>query len=374
MRILQVGKYWHPQRGGMETLLQQYAEGLVARGHEVRAIVAAGEAEEARSIEHGVDLWRAARHGELAAVPVCPSLPSLLRRSLVDFDPDVVHLHLPNPLAVLAWLVVGDDRPMVITYHSDIVRQQALLKLWAPWRDRVLSRARWIHTTSQALIESSEVLRRHRSRCRAIAPGIDPSPWRAPDPGAVARWQSRIGDGAFLFVGRLVYYKGLDVLLEAARSSDLRVAICGDGPLRAELESAAAPMADRVAFLGDVEAEDLPALHAASAGFVLPSVAASETFGVVQLEAMAARRPLVVSRASEGVASVHAGAQSALLVPPGDAVALRDAMLRVRDDATLRAKLIEAADALLVERYVFDDRLADLERLLEAAAGRSTAA
>jgi rhamnosyl/mannosyltransferase len=374
MRILQLGKYWHPQRGGMETLLQQYAEGLVARGHQVRAIVAAGGAEEARSIERGVDLWRAARHGEVAAVPVCPSLPSLLRRSLVDFDPDVVHLHLPNPLAVLAWLVVGDDRPLVISYHSDIVRQQALLKLWAPWRDRVLSRARWIHTTSQALIESSEVLRRHRARCRAIAPGIDPSPWRAPDPEAVARWRSRIGDGAFLFVGRLVYYKGLDVLLEAARSSDLRVAICGDGPLRPGLESAAAPMADRVAFLGDVEAEDLPALHAASAGFVLPSVAASETFGVVQLEAMAARRPLVVSRASEGVASVHAGAQSALLVPPGDAVALRDAMLRVRDDAVLRAKLVEAADALLVERYVFDDRLADLERLLEAAAGRSTAA
>jgi rhamnosyl/mannosyltransferase len=374
MRILQVGKYWHPQRGGMETLLQQYAEGLVARGHEVRAIVAAGDGEEARSREHGVDLWRAARHGELAAVPVCPSLPSLLRRSLVDLDPDVVHLHLPNPLAVLAWLIVGDGRPLVITYHSDIVRQQALLKLWAPWRDRVLSRARWIHTTSQALIESSEVLRRHRARCRAIAPGIDPSPWRRPDPEAVERWRSRIGDGAFLFVGRLVYYKGLDVLIEAARGSDLRVAICGDGPLRSSLEATAAPLADRVTFLGDVEAEALPALYGASAGFVLPSVAPSETFGVVQLEAMAAGRPLVVSRASEGVASVHAGAKSALLVPPGDPEALRDAMLRVRDDAVLRSGLVEAADALLAERYVFDDRLADLERLLEAAAGRSTAA
>jgi rhamnosyl/mannosyltransferase len=264
---------------------------------------------------------------------------------------------------------------MVVTYHSDIVRQRGLLRLWAPWRDRVLSRARWIHTTSQALIDSSEVLRRHRSRCHAVAPGIDPEPWRGVSGESVVEWSERIGGaGTFLFVGRLVYYKGLDVLLEAVRESDLRVAICGDGPLRGELEAAASGMGDRVRFLGDVSAEDLPALYAASAGFVLPSVAASETFGVVQLEAMAARRPLVVSRASEGVASVHSGANSAVLVPPSDAVALRSAMLRVRDDAEVRQSLVDAADVLLAERYVLEDRIGELEGLLYEAIGRSTAA
>jgi rhamnosyl/mannosyltransferase len=359
----------------METLLQQYCAGLAGRGHSVRAVVAAGSSDEERSPDGGVDVWRAARFGEFASVPVCPSLPSIVRRSLLDFDPDVVHLHLPNPLAVLAWLTVGDARPMVVTYHSDIVRQQALLRFWAPWRDRVLSRARWIHTTSQALIDSSEVLQRHRSRCRAVAPGIDPAPWRTPEPDAVARWSDRIGgEGTFLFVGRLVYYKGLDVLLDAARDSDLRLAICGEGPLRGELEAAAALMGDRVRFLGDVAAEELPALFAASAGFVLPSVAASETFGVVQLEAMAARRPLVVSRASEGVASVHAGADSALLVPAGDCRALRSAMLRVRDDGVLRKNLVDSADALLADRYGFEDRISELEGLLYEATGRSTAA
>lgn len=375
MRILQVGKYWPPQRGGMETLLQQYCTGLAGRGHRVRAIVAAGESEEERAFDGEVDVWRAARFGEFASVPVCPSLPSIVRRSLVDLDPDVVHLHLPNPLAVLAWLTVGDSRPMVVTYHSDIVRQRALLRLWSPWRDRVLAAARSIHTTSQALIDSSEVLQGHRTRCRAIAPGIDPGPWRQPPEGAVREWSERIGGPrTFLFVGRLVYYKGLDVLLEAVRGTDLQVAICGEGPLRPELESRARPMGERVRFLGDVDAAQLPALYAASAGFVLPSVAASETFGVVQLEAMAARRPLVVSRASEGVASVHAGADSALLVAPGDAEALRDAMLAVRDDAALRERLVGAAEALIADRYALDDRIADLENLLYEATGRSTAA
>ena len=375
MRILQVGKYWPPQRGGMETLLQQYCVGLARRGHTVRALVAAGGSEEERSFDAGIEVWRAARFGEFASVPLCPSLPSMVRRSLLDLDPDVVHLHLPNPLAVLAWLTSGDARPMVVTYHSDIVRQQALLRLWSPWRDRVLAAARAIHTTSQALIDSSEVLQGHRERCRAVPPGIDPAPWRQPLPESIAAWSERIGGpGTFLFVGRLVYYKGLDVLLEALRGTDLRVAICGEGPLRAELEARAEPMRDRVRFLGDVDAAELPALYAASGGFVLPSVAPSETFGVVQLEAMAARRPLVVSRASEGVASVHAGAESALLVAPGDASALRGAMLRVRDDRELGERLVAAADALIADRYAMDDRIAELEALLYEATGRSTAA
>lgn len=200
-------------------------------------------------------------------------------------------------------------------------------------------------------------------------------PWRQPEPDLVARWSDRIGGpGTFLFVGRLVYYKGLDVLLEAVRGTDLKLAICGEGPLRPELEAASALLRDRVRFLGDVDAAGLPALYAASSGFVLPSVAASETFGVVQLEAMAARRPLVVSRASEGVVSVHAGAESALLVPPGDAIALREAMLRVRDDRQLSERLVAAADALILDRYALDDRIADLESLLYEATGRSTAA
>jgi rhamnosyl/mannosyltransferase len=374
MRILEVGKYWHPQRGGMETLLEQYSRGLVARGHAVRALVASGDGEEHRTQDSGVDLWRAPRHGEFASVPLCPALPSMVRRSLSGFDPDVVHLHLPNPLAVVAWLAARDERPVVVTYHSDIVRQRLLLRAWSPWRDRVLRQARFIHTTSQALIDASPVLSEHRDRCRAIAPGIDPGPWRSPDPGSVARWMGRIGEGAFLFVGRLVYYKGLEFLLEALRHCDLRVAICGEGPLRADLEARARDLQGRAIFLGDVTGDELPALYAAAAGFVLPSVAPSETFGVVQLEAMAARRPLVVSRASEGVVAVHDGAHSALLVPPGDPDALREAMLRVRDEAPLRDGLVAAADALLLDRYVLDDRIAELEALLYEATGRRTAA
>ncbi len=375
MKILEIGKYWPPQRGGMETLLQQYCEGLVRRGHRVRALVSALGSDDERSQHAGVELWRCARYGELASVPVCPSLPGAVRRSLVEFDPDVVHLHLPNPLAAASWLLMGDRRPLVVSYHSDIVRQQALLRFWSPWRDRVLARATRILTTSSALIDSSPVLAGFGGSCSSISPGVDPAFWSNPDPAAVSRWRQRLGGGVFLFVGRLVYYKGVEVLIEAVRESDLRIAICGEGPLRPGLEALAAPLGDRAQFLGDVDVDGMPALYAACHGFVLPSVASSETFGVVQLEAMAAGLPLVVSRASAGVESVHAGAASALLVEPSRPEALRRAMLRVRDEEGLATRLITAGSELIRERYLLEDRLDDLaELLVQAVDGRSTAA
>lgn len=373
MRILQIGKYWAPQRGGMETLLRQYCTGLAGRGHRVVAVVASGAATDRRSTEDGVEVWRAARFGELASVPVCPSLPGLVRRARVQLRPDVVHLHLPNPLGAASWLAFGDATPLLVTYHSDIVRQQSLLRLWRPFRDRLLDRARCIHTTTEALVESSPVLARYREKCRAVAPGVDRSRWADPDPEGVRRWGELLGPDAFVFVGRLVYYKGLDVLLEAVRESDLRVAICGDGPLRSSLEDAARPCGDRVRFLGEIDDGELPAMLGAARGFVLPSTAASETFGVVQIEAMAAGLPLVVCRASAGVASVHEGAGSALLVPPGDAAALREALLRVRDDDALARGLAQAGRDLVARRYDAADRLDALEALL-AEVGRSTAA
>lgn len=374
MRILQIGKYWSPQRGGMETLLQQYSTGLVRRGHAVRAIVAATEAQDLREQVQGVDLRRCARFGELASVPLCPSMAAEVRRAVCDFDPHLVHLHLPNPVGVASWLAFGDRRPVAVTYHSDIVRQKLWLHLWSPWRDRLLGRAELIHTTSDALIESSPVLTRFADRCRAVPPGIRAASWENPAPAEVERWRTRLGTGRFLFVGRLVYYKGIEVLIEAVRDSDLRLAICGDGPLRTKLQASTRELAGQVQWLGDVDDAAMPAVMAASAGLVLPSTAASETFGVVQLEAMAAGLPLVVSRASAGVISVHPGKDSALFVDPSDPAALRAALLRVRDDDALRAGLVAGGRRLVREHYDADQRLAQLESLLVAAAGRNTAA
>jgi rhamnosyl/mannosyltransferase len=376
MKVLEIGKFYPPQRGGMETVLHDLSAGLVRRGHRVRAIVAASGEDAVHETVDGVELRRLGNWGTIRSVPFCPSLPSEVRTSLRDLDPDVVHLHLPHPLGAVAWLVARDGRPLVVTYHSDIVRQRALGALYAPVGDRVLRRAEVIHVTSEALADQSRTLARWRHKCRAVPLGVDVEHWSKPDPARVQEWIDDLGPRFVLFVGRLVYYKGIDVLLEALRGTEVRLVVAGDGPMRTEWEtlSKVLGLSDRVRFLGEVGERALPALYAAARAFVLPSQAPSEAFGLVQLEAMAAGLPLVVSRASEGVASVHEDGTTALLVERGDVEGLRDAVRRVHDDDDLARRLAEAGRRRVRAFYELEHTLDRVEALLLGAArGVSTA-
>ena len=376
MRVLEIGKFYPPHHGGMETVLAGLAAGLVRRGHDVRALVAAPGEDAARETIDGVDVHRLGNWGMLRSVPICPSLPSAVRTSLRDFDPDVVHLHVPHPLGALAWVLARDRRPLVVTYHSDIVRQRALGALYRPLGGRVLSRAVAIHVTSQALVEQSRTLAPWRSRCRVIPLGVDTARWTNPPAERVHRWVEELDPPFVLFVGRLVYYKGIDVLLEALRGTSIRIVVAGDGPMRTEWQtlSRVLGLGEQVRFLGEVDDDELPALYAAARAFVLPSQAASEAFGLVQLEAMAAGLPLVVTRASGGVESVHEGDSTAILVDRGDPEALRAALLRVWEDDALCRRLGDAARKRVRAFFELEHTLDRMEALLaQSATGRSTA-
>lgn len=341
MRVLQIGKFYPPQRGGMETMLHDLARGLVARGHTVRVLVAAAGEDASDDEIDGVRIRRVANWGTLRSVPLCPSLPSELRRALREFDPEIVHLHLPHPLGAMGWLLARDGRPLVVTYHSDIVRQRWLATLYEPFGAKLLAGARSIHVTSEELVQSSRVLRPRRDRCQVIPLGVDTARWAQPPAARVQQWMDELGPRFLLFVGRLVYYKGLDVLFEALRDTTVPVVVAGDGPMRAEWETLAhvLGLGGQVRFLGEVGDEALLALYHAAHGFVLPSTAPSEAFGLVQLEAMACGLPVVAARASAGVSSVHVENETALLVPARDPAALRSALLRLWADDSLAARL-----------------------------------
>lgn len=378
MRVLQIGKFYPPQRGGMETMLHDLSRGLVARGHAVRVLVAAPGEDAVAEIVDGVDVRRVANWGTLRSVPVCPGLPNEVRRALREFDPDVVHLHLPHPLGALSWLLASDARPLVLTYHSDIVRQRWLAALYGPFGAKLLRRARSIHVTSEELVHTSRVLRPLRSRCQVIPLGVDTARWSQPPAGRVQQWMDELGPRFLLFVGRLVYYKGLDVLFEALRDTTIPVAIAGDGPMRAEWETLAHVLgvSDQVRFLGEVADDALPALYHAAHGFVLPSTAPSEAFGLVQLEAMACGLPVVAARASAGVSSVHIENETALLVPARDPAALRAALVRLWADDYLASRLGHAGRqrvrAFYELEHILDRTVAWL--LQSARNGRSTVA
>jgi rhamnosyl/mannosyltransferase len=332
-----VYKDYPPVLGGIELHVRDLAEGLARRGHDVTVLVTRPAGETTTVRESGVTVIRCRRLATVASTPV--SL--VLARQLGRIRPDVTHLHIPYPIAEAAWLLRGTN-PMVATYHSDVVRQKVLARAWAPLLRRVLARADLILATSPNYVRTSPFLA-GRSNIAIVPNGIDPRPFQRVSRATAT---ARFGSGPnVVFVGRLVYYKGLDVLLEAMTTlENARLLIAGTGPMETDLRRRAAALAvsDRVVWLGAVPAEELPLVYAAGDVFVLPAVARSEAFGIVQLEAMASGLPIVTTELGTGTSWVTIDGETGVVVPPANAAALSRAISALLADPT-RAQALGAA-------------------------------
>jgi rhamnosyl/mannosyltransferase len=339
-KILHVGKYYPPHMGGIETHLQALSERL-KESVDLRVIVANDSATALREAVAGVAVVRVGAPLTLFSTPLCPALPSAIRTA----EADLVHIHLPNPMAILAYLASGHRGPLVITYHSDTVRQKVLGAFFEPFLHAALRRSSVIIATSPNYVETSAVLQAHRDRCHVIPYGINIEQFQRCDAAAVTRIRQRYGQRLVISVGRLVYYKGFEYLIRAMAGVRGKLLVIGDGPLRADMLKLASQLgiAEKIAFAGEIQnTEVAPYYHAADV-FALASVARSEAFGIVQVEAMAAGLPVVNTRLDSGVPFVSQHGQTGLTVKPSDPAALAAALNRLLDDSELRRSFGVAA-------------------------------
>ena len=321
LRILHVGKYYPPYRGGMESHLQCLSaelKGMV----DLKVLVANTGRRTTKEQIDGVDVTRVGKLFDLSAAPICPGLVHEIRKAKAD----IVHIHWPNPMAVLAYLASGHRGKLVFTYHSDIVRQRKMAVAFMPILRHALKKAAAIIVSSPNYIDGSDVLRDFRSRCRVIPFGISVDYFNQYDLSEVRSIQQRYGPRIVLGVGRMVYYKGFEHLVRAMALVDGHLLIIGDGPLREYLSRLARDLglSDRVTLLSQVE-DIRPYYHAADV-FALSSVMRSEAFGIVQLEAMACGKPVINTQLDSGVTFVSPHGVSGLTVPPADSVALGQAI------------------------------------------------
>ncbi len=321
LQVLQIGKFYPPYKGGMGTHLQALCT-AIQDDVDLRVVVANVGRETVRERVSGVDVTRLGTLLNIGAAPYTPGL----RRLIGECNADIVHLHVPHPTAVLSLLTSGFRGRLLVTYHSDIVRQRILGTMFRPFLDIALRQASAIICTSPNYIDSSPVLAAHRERCRVLPFGVPLERFTEAPHDAVAAIKSRYGTPLILAVGRLVSYKGFEYLVRAMRDIPAKLLLIGNGPLRDSLGAVAADAgaAERVVFLSEVN-DVTPFLHAADV-FVLPSIARSEAFGLVQLEAMAAGTPVVNTRLASGVPYVSPHDVTGLTVPPRDAGALATAV------------------------------------------------
>jgi|KBSMisStandDraft_5_1062788.scaffolds.fasta_scaffold27931_3 glycosyltransferase involved in cell wall biosynthesis len=358
MRVLHVGKFYPPAPGGMERVVQLLCEN---ERPEVDSVVLAANTSPhtVREVWHGVPVTRVASVASIGSVGICPTFPAVLART----PRDITVIHEPNPAALVSDWITRGRGPLVVWFHSEVVRARWKYNiLYRPFLRRALTRADRIVVSSPRLADHARELADFRSKCVVIPFGIDVERLEA-TPAVTARAAQIVAEHPgprVLFIGRLVPYKGVDVLIDAMASVPRATAlILGDGPLRGELaaRAAASGVAGRVRFLGALpDAEVVAHLHACDV-FVLPSVSRQETFGVAQLEAMACGRPVVSTDLETGVPWVNQHEVTGLVVPPGNSERLSDALGTLLSDEALRNRLGAAARER-VEREFTTERMA----------------
>jgi rhamnosyl/mannosyltransferase len=338
----------------METVLKEICESL---SEDVRFQVLVANTRCRTEHEHRkIPVTRVASLGKLFSCSVAPSYPVWARK----FDPDLIHVHIPNPLAELSALMADRDVPVVAQFHSDVVRQRTLLKLYGPILEAFYRRANCIVVPTPRHIEISRYVSKYRHKCRVVPFGVPVSRFELDEAGREKVDSLRDGLPSVLCVGRLVSYKGVEVLIHALKDINARLSIVGVGPLEDSLKGLAQEtgIADRVEFLGQVSDRDLVIYYHACDVFVLPSITNAEMFGVVQLEAMACRKPVISTNLPTGVSWVNQHGNTGYLVTPGSPEELALAIQRLIGNPQLREEMGEAGRAR-VERHFTSTKMAE---------------
>jgi glycosyltransferase involved in cell wall biosynthesis len=339
MKVLQVGKFYDSYSGGMETVLKNLCEGLKSK---VDLHVLVSNSSFGTIHEHSdFPVTRVGSLGTLLSTSISPSFPFWLKK----LSGDIINVHVPNPLAELSYLLSRADGNLVVHFHSDIVRQKKLLRFYKPFLDTFYKKAVRIITPTPHHITCSSFLPRLQNKCRIVPYGIFLKEFD------LSIGQMRMVDNLrddrqpkVLFVGRLVYYKGVDILIQAMSNIPAKLWIIGTGPLEPYLKELAVKLdlKKKVEFLGTIPNRDLVSYYHACDLFVLPSIAFSEMFGMVQLEAMACRKPVVATNLPTGVSWVNQDGLTGVLVPPQNVLALAQAMQKLIQNPSLIREMGEA--------------------------------
>jgi rhamnosyl/mannosyltransferase len=356
MKVLQLGKFYFPVVGGIETALKNICESL-ADDVDFQVLVANTrwhtEHEPGR-----VGITRVASMGKLLSCSMAPSFPLWTRK----FEADLIHVHLANPLAELSALLAHPDIPIVAHFHSDVVRPipGPLRLVYDRFLHAFYRRANCIVVPTPRHIDVSGFVPAYRDKCRVVPFGIPLSRFELDESGRKKVDDLKDGLPTVLFVGRLVHYKGVEVLIRAMEQQNARLWIVGTGPLEQSLRKLAREkgIGDKVMFLGHVPDEELVAYYHACDIFALPSITNQEMFGLVQLEAMACRKPVISTDLPTGVPWVNQHGKTGYCVEPGSVKELSGALAHLLSSRELRDELGEAG-RLRVERQFTSEKMAE---------------
>ncbi|MDD5272282.1 MAG: glycosyltransferase [Methylovulum sp.] len=356
MKILHVYRTYFPDtQGGLEEVIRQICRNTLAYGVESRVFTLSSQAGHSVVVREEASVYRYHKTLEMASCGVSFSALAGFRQ-LVAWA-DIVHYHFPWPFADVLHLLAAVKKPSVLTYHSDIVRQKSLSALYRPLMRHFLGQVNCIVATSPNYAASSDVLQDFKDKVEIIPIGLDNASYPVASKDILDSVQARCGQGFFLFIGVLRYYKGLHILFDAIQQTNLRVVVAGLGPIENELREQARQLGlNNVQFLGYVSDQEKVALIRLAKAIVFPSHLRSEAFGVTLVEGAMLGKPLISTEIGTGTSYVNINNETGVVIPPSNTRQLQQAMKLLDEDNTLAKRLGEGA-RLRYERLLTGEKM-----------------
>jgi len=355
--VLQLGKYWHKD-GGIETHVKTLCKGLAAAGIQVVNLVSAVSTKGSHFEHDGYTVDELPSLGVYFSTSIAPRMLLHARQLHAEQAFDLVHLHLPDPMSHLVSMALPNRIPRVITWHSDIVKQRQMLKLYRPFQLRMIQQSQAIVAATPSHFSSSrQIPIDYPASQRHVIPyGFD-FEWLTPTLGVLKKAQAirQQAQGRFVVfaLGRHVAYKGFDLLIDAIRHTQAFLVLGGEGPLTATLKAQVQRLGlDKQAlFTGRLQNNDMAAHYHACHAFCLPSVTQNEAFGIVQIEAMACGKPVICTLLNNGVNDINPHGITGLTVPVQDPMALASAINQLASDDELCRRLGAQAQQHALQKF-----------------------
>lgn len=346
MKILHLGKFYPPDAGGIETVVATINKELNTLGIQSDVLCAKkpgkiykDDIRPAKPNTIASTIHRANTIALIASTAISPDM--ILKLYQLRNDYDIIHLHFPDPMAIIALFITRPKAHLIIHWHSDVVRQKIALKFFSPFIYWAINRAKLIIGATKVHIEESDFSKMFKKKGVVLPLSLDTK-----DIGFRQIYPKH--NIKILAIGRLVSYKGFEFLIKAISMLDERFSleIIGDGELRSTLQRQIEDLhiRDRAKLLGELDNESLKKHLSECHIFCLPSISRSEMFGVVQLEAMQHSKPVVSTDIPRsGVPYVNINNKTGIIVKPKDSASLRDAFVELANNKELYDRLSRGA-------------------------------
>ncbi len=311
--------------GGVEQVIDQIARGTTLLGVENVVLALSNTPSSCPSYFHGYKIFTAKRNFEIASNGFSWQAVGLFKK--LAKNADVIHHHFPWPFGDLIHQMAYPKKPTIVTYHSDIIRQKLLLKLYDPLKIHFLRSVDKIVATSPNYLQTSSTLKTYIDKTEIIPIGLDRQTYPEPDPRLIQKYKNDYGERFFLFIGSFRYYKGLNFLIQAAKETSYPVVIAGSGPTEIELKAyAQRENLKNIFFIGQISEENKSSLLKACFGVIFPSHLRSEAFGVTLLEGAMFQKPLISCEIGTGTTYVNIDQETGIVIDPFNPKSIAKAM------------------------------------------------